>query len=137
MSDATNIQDWGVVYTYSTKDAVEDGVLVCLSEIAAMQEIIQPFFRLPVYATAGLVLHVSRAVDAAGGAIDVTGVWHDIAWMAWNAIKRAPRGTTKVCFKVAIWEDNRNRTHDLMVGICSYDTADPRPVITICFTHED
>lgn len=112
------------IYSYSRAQAIEDGVLVDLTQF----DPIRRAFKYHVACT-DTVWHVIEAATKIDHQ-DINGIAHDIAMMAIFAIRRNSGGD-RVIFKVSI----ASRTHVLKLHIGPGDTAEP--VITLMMPNED
>ena len=114
--------DFGpVISSYSRKEAIEDGVLVDITDTAR-----EAGFKYPVACTAA----VWALIEAPWGHTDINGKLWDIVYMCIHEIKRGMAGD-RVYFTAKVNGKNRN----FYAVICPGDTPDP--VITIMFTDED
>jgi hypothetical protein len=114
-----------VVYSYSRKQAIEDGVLVDLTQI----ETIRRAFKYHVACTDTVWAIIEAATKQSGQ--DLDGIGHDIATMAILTIRGHRGPCDLVLFKVAI----AGRTHTLKLHIGPGDT--PEPVMTLMLPNED
>ncbi len=123
--------DVPVIFSYTRKQALEDGVLVDLTEWAA-----QTGFVIPVACTSAVwhqyIVPPEQTRDLGQSE---RGRGHDLLWVLFNAIKRQAEGDT-VMFKVIFLQArNRQETVKLKAIIGPGDSADP--VITILRPEED
>jgi hypothetical protein len=112
------------VYSYSRKQAIEDGVLVDLTQI----DPIRRAFKYHVACT-DTVWNIIEATTKLAHQ-DLNGIGHDIATMALFAIRLSKGGDT-IKFKVSI----AGTTHVFKLHIGPGDTA--APVITLMLPNED
>ncbi len=123
MSDSKN--PFGpVIFSYPRAQAIEDGVLVDLSQI----ETIGKAFKFPVACTDTVWAIIENALNDEGQ--DILGIGHDLATMAIQAIRKV-HGGDRLSFKVII----AGKPHTLKMIIGPGDT--PEPVMTIMLPNED
>ena len=113
-----------VVYSYSRKQAIEDGVLVDLSEVDSIKQ----HWKHPFACTSTVWALIETALQQPGQ--DVSGICHDISTMAKLAI-RTRQDADQIRFRVII----ATRTHELKLHIGPGDT--PAPVLTLMLPNED
>ena len=113
-----------VVYSYSRKQAIEDGVLVDLSQVDSIKQ----HWKHPFACTSTVWGIIESALQRPGQ--DVSGICHDISTMAKLAIRSAT-DPELVRFSVII----TGRTHALKLHIGPGDTA--APVLTLMLPYED
>jgi len=112
------------IYSYSRAQAIEDGVLVDLSQADSIRQ----HWKYPFACTSTVWAIIEEALQQPGQ--DVSGICHDISTMA----KLAVRGASDpelVRFSVIII----GRTHALKLHIGPGDTA--APVLTLMLPYED
>ena len=121
----TNENPFGeTVYSYSRAQAIEDGVLVDLSQVDSIQQ----HWKHPFACTSTVWALIEEALKQPGQ--DLAGICHDISWMAMIAIRRTP-ANSQTLFKVII----TGTKHTLKLHIGPGDTADP--VLTLMLPNED
>jgi hypothetical protein len=132
MSDETGKGFWDdaeIIYAYTRAQALEDGVLVDVSEMAREAGI-----RFPVALTATVY---GKYVEVPEGVIaqDETGRLWDILWMLRLA---ANKGGDTVLFRLHVRNDNSDRTPPLVTlkAVCGPGDQG-EPVITIMLPDED
>lgn len=113
-----------VIYSYTRKQAIEDGVLINLSQFP----VIRVFWSQNLCCTDSVWAAIEEATKAG---CDLDGVLHDISWIAKTTISQGNRTADTVKFKVAIG----NRTVDLKLICGPGDHAEP--VLTLLLQHED
>lgn len=115
-----------VISVYSRAQALEDGVLVDVTETAK-----EAGFKFPVAVTASVWsdLHEGLSLPSAAGQTVSGRIW-DVVWMAMLAIRAAKRGD-RLTFKVIIGR----KTHSYLMVCGPGDT--PAPVITIMRPEDD
>jgi hypothetical protein len=132
MSEETNKGLWDdpeVVYTYTRAQALEDGVLVDVSETAKEAGI-----KFPVAMTRtvwGKYVEVPEGVKCQ----DERGRLWDILWMLRAQVRR---GGDTLLFKLHVRNDNRDRIPPLVTlkAVCGPGDSG-EPVITIMLPNED
>ncbi len=120
-----------VIFSYSRARAIEDGVLVDLTEWSR-----QTGFKVPVACTSavwkGYVVPPERTRDI--GQCE-RGRAHDLLWMMLNAIRRNP-DTDRLLFKVIFLMSPRRHRTVTLKAICG-PGDDGEPVITVTMPDED
>lgn len=112
------------IYSYSRRQAIDDGVLVDLGGV----ESIRQHWKHPFACTAAVWAIIEAALQQDG--LDVPGICHDISTLAKLAIYAA-REVACVRFTVSI----AGRDHALKLHIGPGDTA--APVLTLMLPYED
>ena len=112
------------IYSYSRAQAIEDGVLVDLSQVDSIRQ----HWKYPFACTSAVWAIIEEALQQPGQ--DVSGICHDISTMAKLAIRSAT-DLELVRFSVII----TGRTHTLKLDIGPGDTA--APVLTLMLPYED
>ncbi len=121
----TNENPFGeTIYSYTRTQAIEDGVLVDLSQVDSIKQ----HWKLPVACTSTVWAIIEEALKREDQ--DVSGICHDISTMAKLAVRGADNAE-QVCFKVIVV----GRTHELKLHIGPGDTA--APVLTLMLPNED
>jgi len=122
---------WNVIFSYSRAQAIEDGVLVDVSEQA--KEI---GFRIPTVVTATLYQgYVEPPAGLEGEGQSITGRLHDLMVLALFAARRTIN-TDRVTFKVDfLMGPGRKETVDVIVHIGPGDEGEP--VLTIMLPEDD
>jgi hypothetical protein len=124
-----------VIYSYTRAKAIEDGVLVDVTETAK-----EAGFKLPVAITEALEnrLTPTRADQDLGQ--DYEGRLWDVLWLAAFTIKLADRGSDTVNFTVALQEadakSGRPQTTELHIRAVCGPGDEGEPVITIGFPED-
>ena len=121
-----------IIYSYTRKQAIEDGVLVNLSDLFPEQ--CRQLYKYPVAVTSAV-----WAIVEATGKDDVQGIIWDILWMSQKGITTRIDPTQHL-FKVIIngtggTEFSRIKTHTFKAICGPGDEAEP--VITIMMPNED
>ena len=121
-----------VIYAYTRKQAIEDGVLVDGMQ-PELAEISRQHYKHPVAMTAGVFGLIQRAVENEKYCNDYRGVWHDVLYMS----RMAPvkRWQTGCLFRVIITGTGRKRSHTLKIECGPGD--DGEPVLTVMLPEED
>ena len=123
-----------VIYSYTRAMAIDDGVLIDVTETAK-----EAGFSYPVAITAGVhgeVVHTPE-VAATHGESDSGRLW-DVLWLCVCAVRRihSNHDTDTVFFEVlATAQDGKKQLHQLYSKCGPGDTAEP--VITIMLVGED
>lgn len=119
-----------VVHSYSRKQALEDGVLIDVTETAR-----EAGFRFPVALTAAVYGPYVEVPDGVSGQDSQGRLW-DVLWMLLNAIRGAGN-TNRVPFEVCVRNSDR-RPPELvrLVGHCG-PGDDLEPVLTVMLPGED
>jgi len=112
------------VYSYSRKQAIEDGVLVDLSQVDSIKQ----HWKYPFACTSAVWAIIETALEKPGQ--DVSGICHDISTMAKLAI-RGRRDTDQILFSAII----KPTKFELKLHIGPGDT--PAPVLTLMLRYED
>lgn len=121
-----------VVYAYTRKQAIEDGVLVDLMQ-DKMAEVCRQHYKYPIACTAAVFAIMEKAVENKRHCNDYAGVLHDMLWMS-RVMKRDLNESTKL-FRVKIKGAGRQSVFDFKMVCDSGDNAEP--VITIMLPDED
>ena len=124
-----------IIYAYTRAQAVEDGVLVDVTETAK-----EAGFKLPVAITAALNSCLTPTLADQSLGQDYEGRLWDALWLAAFTIKLADPGTDTVTFTVAMQEADgksgrpQNTNHRLR-AVCGPGDAG-EPIITIGFPED-
>lgn len=121
----TNENPFGeTIYSYSRAQAIEDGVLVDLSNVDSIRQ----HWKHPFACTSAVWAIIEEALKQDGQ--DVPGICHDISAMAKLSLRGGREGD-QVLFTVII----TGRKHQLKLHIGPGDTA--APVLTLMLPNED
>ncbi|WP_043640681.1 DUF6573 family protein [Desulfovibrio sp. TomC] len=124
-------EDFNVIYSYSRKQAIEDGILVDVTEEAKAHG-----FKVHTVVTDNLYhryIEVPTGLQAEGQS--TVGRLHDVLVLALFAA-RSSKGTDRVYFKVDfLMEPGRSETVDIIAHIGPGDAAEP--VLTIMLPEDD
>ena len=112
------------IYSYSRAQAIEDGVLVDLSQADSIRQ----HWKYPFACTSAVWAIIEEALQQPGQ--DVSGICHDISTMAKLAIHNT-RNADQILFTVII----TGKKHALKLHIGPGDTA--APVLTLMLPYED
>lgn len=112
-----------VIYSYSRKQAIQDGVLVDLSQ----WKVARDHWKLPLACTSAVFSIMEQAVNAEG--CDYPGIIHDLSWLAKQAIGKSNNGP-QVYFACTVG----NRTLNFKMHCGPGD--DPMPVLTLMLSSE-
>ena len=112
------------IYSYTRKQAIEDGVLADLSAIDSIRQ----HWKYPFACTAAVWAIIEQALQKEGQ--DIEGICHDISTMAKISFKRSANDNISY-FKVFI----AGGEHTLKLHIGPGDT--PEPVLTLMLPNED
>ena len=121
-----------VIYAYTRKQAIADGVQVDVSTTAKEAGI-----RFPVFITRNAFdAYVTVPPDAHGQ--DEAGRLWDVVWMLRFAIRKAAQGQDRLPFALYVRNDNRAARLVKLIATCgALDMDDPQPAITIMLPDED
>jgi hypothetical protein len=114
-----------VVYSYTRKQAIEDGVLVISVRLRRSRS--TGNFRSRAPATVWAIIEAALKKDGQ----DLNGICHDISWMALIAVRTGRQDAGQIHFKVII----AGTKHALKLHIGPGDT--PAPVLTLMLPNED
>ena len=134
--DNSDDQPFGsVIYGYSRAEAIDDGVLVDVSETAK-----EAGFKLPVAITAALHGRLTPTMADQGLGQDYEGRLWDMLWLAAFTSKLADPGTDTVAFTVALQEaeakSGRPQNIDLRLRAVCGPGDEGESVITIGFPED-
>ncbi len=140
---ANPFADAPVIYSYSRTQAIEDGVLVDLTEWAR-----ETGFKIPVACTAS-VWHESIVPPKGTSELGQSerGRAHDLLWMLWLAIRQSTRhhaqtkpdcssGEDTVLFDVIFLQSPKKQNTVKLKAVCGPGDQG-EPVITIMLSGED
>lgn len=122
-------EDADIICQYTRKEAIEDGVLADISELAK-----DAGFKYPVAISTGIISLIEDAVNKGGK--DWNGVVWDILTMLLYYIKRSSGGA-RTDFDVLIWSKYTGKDKLMkMYAVCG-GGDNFEPVITIMLPNED
>ena len=131
MNTRNPFEDAPVIYRYTRKQAIEDGVLVDLTEWSK-----ETGFTIPVACTAAVW---NQYITPPEGTKELgqseRGRAHDVLWMLYVAIKRSQSGDRLLYKLMFLQAPNRHETVELKT-ICG-PGDDGEPVLTIMLPTED
>jgi hypothetical protein len=121
-----------VIYAYTRKQAIADGVHVDISRTATAAGI-----RFPVFITrTAFDAYVTVPPNVSGQ--DEAGRLWDVVWMLRFAIRKAAQGHSRLPFALYVRNDNRAPRLVKLVAMCgSLDMDAPEPAITVMMPDED
>ncbi len=121
-----------IIFTYTRAQAIADGVLVDVSELAK-----EAGFRFPVALTAGVWAEYVAVPEGLAGQ-DETGRLWDILMMLRFAIARYKGDTERLDFELHVRNDDREGDPPLvqLYALCG-PGDDPQPVLTVLLPTED
>jgi hypothetical protein len=124
--------DQSIIYRYTRKQALDDGVLVDLTAWAR-----ETGFTIPVACTAAVwnqYITPPEGTEALGQS--ERGRAHDLLWMLYVAIRRQPGSTDRLAYEVIFLNrDQKQETVTLHAHCGPGDDAEP--VMTLMLPHED
>ena len=121
-----------IIFAYTRKQALADGIQVDVSETAREAGI-----KFPVFLTR-TVYDAFVAVPPSVTGQDETGRLWDIIWMTRYAIQQAQPGADRISVKLFVRNDDRKPKLVKLVAVCSaLDINDATPAITILLPDED
>jgi hypothetical protein len=124
--------DAEIISVYTRAQAIEDGTLVDVSEMAR-----EAGFAYPVAVTQAVWANSVAVPDGVRGQDEAGRCW-DLLSMARWAARAAPADQSVIYFRLHVRNDNRNRTPPLVTlkAICGPDD-DGAPCVTILMPEED
>ena len=125
--------DEQVIFVYSRKDALRDGIQVN-ANIGDFSEVTRQHYKIPVYMTGGVFDLIDTAVKNPRYANDFKGVWHDILTMSRVGMRKAD---SVHYFRVIIRGAGRVQYHAMKIECQAMDFDDPQPALTISLEGED
>lgn len=131
MNTRNPFEDMPVIHRYTRKQAIEDGVLIDLTEWAK-----QTGFTIPVACTCAVW---NQYVVPPEGTVEwgqsERGRCHDLLWMAYLAIRRS-RGGDQLLYEVIFLNSKRRQETVQLKAICG-PGDDGEPVLTVMLPSED
>jgi hypothetical protein len=122
--------DKDVIYSYSRKQAIEDGVLVDASELAR-----EAGFRFPVALTRSVWCECVEVPEGVTGQDETGRLWDILQMLRW-AIKKSQGGESELLFELLVRNDNRQARTVRLKSHCG-PGDEGEPVITIMRPDED
>jgi hypothetical protein len=125
------MDDWKLIYAYTRHQAIADGDLVDVTEMAK-----EVGFRIPVAMTSTVWSKYVEVPEGVEGQ-DVEGRQWDVLMMLYWAIGRKKDGS-ELCFKLHVRNDNRDGVPPFveLKAVCGPDD-DGKPCITVTMVDED
>jgi hypothetical protein len=121
-----------VIFSYSRRQAIEDGVLVDLTQWAR-----ETGFCIPVACTSALWQQwVVPPEKARALGQSERGRAHDVLWMLLCAIRRAPRGADLLYYQV-VCQQSPGRSETIRLKAICGPGDQGEPVLTILLPEED
>jgi hypothetical protein len=121
-----------VIYAYTRKQAIADGVQV---EVTATAQ--EAGIKFPVFLTRG-VFDAYVAVPPNVTGQDEAGRLWDVVWMLRFAVQRSRPGCDRIPVALYVRNDNRAAKLVKLIATCgALDIDDPQPAITIMLPDED
>ena len=131
MNTRNPFEDMPVIYSYTRKQAIDDGVLVDLTEWAK-----ESGFTIPVACTTAVWnQYIVPPESTQGYGQSERGRAHDMLWMLWLAIKRGQSGD-RLTFDVIFLQAPSRHVTVKLKSICG-PGDDAEPVLTILLPNED
>jgi len=121
-----------VIFAYTRKMALADGVQVNVSEMAK-----EAGFKFPVFLTEAVHGRYVQVPDGVEGQDEQGRLW-DILWMLHVTIKRTTEGLNRLLFSLYVRNTNgKPRKVVLVAQVGPLDIDDPSPCITVMMPDED
>ena len=117
-----------IIYAYTRKEAILDGVLVDVTETAH-----EAGFKWPVALTAEVWALIEN-IPQEHCHEDIQGRLWDVLWMGRLAISQAPRGHTEARYTLVLHQSDCN---EIQLKIVSGPGDDGDPVLTIMLPDQD
>lgn len=133
MNNDKNDSPFGkIIYSYTRKQALADGVQVDVSATAKEAGI-----KFPVFLTRA-VFDAYVAVPPGVSEQDEAGRLWDILWMTRHAIQKSQPGADRIVVELFVRNNNRKPKLVKLLAVCSaLDIDDPTPAITVLLPGED
>jgi hypothetical protein len=121
-----------VIYSYTRKQAIADGVQVEVTKTAQEAGI-----RFPVFLTRTVFDAFVTVPEGVDGQDEAGRLW-DIVWMLRFAIGKAASGQDRMAFALYVRNDRRAPRLVKLIATCgALDMDDPQPAITVMMPDED
>lgn len=131
-NDPNPFADAPVLYRYTRRQAIADGVLIDLTSWAS-----ETGFRIPVACTQAVW---SDYIEPPEGTLDAgqspRGRAHDVLWMLYLTIKRSPTGESELRFEVIFLNQKLEHETVALKAVCG-PGDEGEPVMTLMLPHED
>ena len=132
ISDSLEAAFGSVIYSYTRKQAVADGVQVDVSKTA-----LEAGIKFPMFLTRA-VWDTYVTVPEGVSAQDEAGRLWDLVWMTRFAILRAKPGVDRIPVALYVRNDNHRARLVKLIATCGpLDIDDPAPSITVMMMDED
>lgn len=129
--------DAPVIFSYTRAQAIEDGVLVDMTQDELGKLAKEAGFKYPIAMTSTSFRECVALTDAAKKACnDISGRWWDVLWMLRHAIKMQKEDGDTLFFTVHVVRDQITPTETRLKCVCG-PGDNGEPVMTIMFDHED
>jgi len=119
-----------VIFAYTRKQAIEDGVLVDVTDTAKEAGI-----RFPVALTGTVYGHCVSVPDGVTGQDERGRLW-DVLWMLRHAVRQLRREESTIFYTVLVRNDEAEAKPVRLKAVCGPDD-DAAPCITVMFPDED
>ncbi len=120
---------WQVLYAYTRAQAIEDGFLADVTEMAK-----EAGFRYPLALTSAVYSHYVEVPEGVTGQ-DIDGRLWDILFMCGHRA-RGSKGESTFLFELYVRNSNRKTERVTLKAVCSGDD-DGSPCITVMMPNED
>jgi hypothetical protein len=121
-----------VIYAYTRKQAVADGVQVEVTKTAQEAGI-----KFPMFLTRAVFDAYVAVPEGVTGQDEAGRLW-DVVWMARFAILRSRPGCDRIAVALYVRNDNRAARLVKLIATCgALDIDDPKPAITVLMPDED
>jgi hypothetical protein len=122
-----------VIFTYTRKQALADGVQVEATKLAT-----EAGFRIPVFLTASVYEQFVKVPEGVSGQ-DETGRLWDILWMLRYAISKARSDARRIRVELYVRNSDEKPAQLVLLDaeIGGVDFDDPRPCMTVMMEDED
>ena len=129
----TNESPFGeVIYAYTRKQAIADGVQINVTKTAQEAGI-----KFPVFITRGVFESYVAVPEGVTGQDEAGRLW-DIVWMLRFGILRSRPGCDRIPVALYVRNDNRRAKLVKLIAQCGpLDMDDPQPAITVMLPDED
>ena len=129
-------ENFEVIYSYTRKQALEDGELVDVTEWASSKKGFIGGFTCPVALTRALWFAIQAIPTYGRGLEDIRGRAHDVLWMASLALRKALKvEDQEALYKMILPRKGKNdREVELLIMLHGGDEGEP--VVTIGFPED-
>ena len=111
-----------IISTYTRAQAIEDGILVDLTQ-NELEEVCRQHYKYPVACTIAVFEIMQKAVENPRYCNDYAGVLHDMLWMSRTMSRRVDEQTR--IFKVIIQGAGRQRYYNFKIACHPGDQGEP------------